>query len=100
MYDLNLGASDFRSEVFVGAIATDAARFNSPLEWWLVIGSLDIVGLSSTFTRQSHIAVAKSFHSVTCGNVLPADCVVDTWLHPAFQLRIFEIVLALHSLAD
>lgn len=97
---LSPGPGDWRPEIFVGAVSTVAAQFNSSLDWRLVTKSLDIDSSFSSLTRPSLTAIAKSFHTTACRNLLLIQCSVDTWLHLVSQLCVLQKELGLLFQAD
>lgn len=85
--------AEWRVDVLVKAVMTVAAEFNAPLDWRLVIRSLDVDGLEKQLTRAAFVEIAKAHITGSGGSLIPADCVLDSWMHPAAQLCIISQAL-------
>lgn len=85
--------AEWRVDVLVKAVMTVAAEFNAPLDWRLVIRSLDVDGLEKQLTRTAFVEIAKAHLTGSGGLLIPADCILDSWMHPAAQLCIISQAL-------
>eukprot|EP00178_Gracilaria_changii_P006365 TRINITY_DN2096_c0_g1_i1.p1 TRINITY_DN2096_c0_g1~~TRINITY_DN2096_c0_g1_i1.p1 ORF type:complete len:2377 (+),score=263.96 TRINITY_DN2096_c0_g1_i1:277-7407(+) len=85
--------SEWRADVLVQAVSSIAMQFNSPLDWRLVIHSLDVEGLETQLTQTAFVEIAKAYIAGTGGALLPADCLLDSWRYPQAQLCIISHAL-------
>ena len=90
----NPASSEWRVDVLVQAVTAVASQFNSPLDWRLVIHSLDVDGLQTQLTQAAFVEIAKAYVAGTGGTLLPADCLLDNWHHAPAQLCIVSHALA------
>eukprot|EP00177_Eucheuma_denticulatum_P000998 GFKZ01001812.1.p1 GENE.GFKZ01001812.1~~GFKZ01001812.1.p1 ORF type:complete len:2430 (-),score=256.79 GFKZ01001812.1:1035-8324(-) len=86
-------ASEWRVDILVQAVTTVAGEFNSPLDWRLVIRSLDVDGLEKQLSRSAFVQIAKAFIKGSGGSLIPADCILESWVHPAAQISILSQAL-------
>ncbi|KAI0564695.1 CCR4-NOT subunit 1 TTP binding [Gracilaria domingensis] len=84
---------EWRADVLVQAVSSIAMQFNAPLDWRLVIHSLDVEGLETQLTKGAFVEIAKAYIAGTGGTMLPADCVLDSWRYPKAQLCIISHAL-------
>lgn len=82
----NPSPSEWRVDVLVQAVSAVATQFKAPLDWRLVIHSLDVEGLEKQLTQPAFVDIAKAYIAGTSGNLLPADCILDNWRHAPAQL--------------
>ncbi|CAN8065506.1 unnamed protein product [Agarophyton chilense] len=85
--------SEWRADVLVQAVSSIAMQFNAPLDWRLVIHSLDVEGLETQLTQAAFVEIAKAYIAGTGGTILPADCILDAWRYPQAQLCIISHAL-------
>lgn len=90
----NPSSSEWRPDVLIQAVITVAAQFNAPLDWRLVVRSLDVAGLEKQLTQPAFVEIAKAYMAGSNGSLLPADCILDSWMHRAAQLCIISHALA------
>lgn len=86
-------SAEWRVDVLVKAVMTVAAEFNAPLDWRLVIRSLDVDGLEKQLTRTAFVEIAKAYITGSGGSLIPADCILESWMHSAAQLCIISQTL-------
>lgn len=84
---------EWRPNVLVQAVTAVASQFNSPLDWKLVIRSLDVDGLESQLTHPAFIEIANAYITGTNGSRLPADCILEGWQHTPAQLCMITYAL-------
>lgn len=78
--------SEWRVDVLVQAVTTVAAQYQSPLDWRLVIRSLDADGLEKQLTQSAFVDIAKAHVTGTGGSLIPGDVILDDWRHPTSQV--------------
>lgn len=86
--------TEWRADVLVQAVSSIAVQFNAPLDWRLVIHSLDVDGLETQLTQAAFVEIAKAYMAGTGGALLPADCILDSWRYAPAQLCIISHALA------
>lgn len=90
----NPSPTEWRPDVLVQAVSSVAGQFNAPLDWRLVVHSLDVAGLEKKLTQPAFVEIAKAYIAGSGGALLPADCILDTWIHRPAQLCIISHALA------
>lgn len=86
--------SEWHVDVLAQAVVSVAAQYNAPLDWRLVIRSLDADGLEKQLTQSAFIEIAKAHMTGTAGSLIPADVILDDWRNPASQVAMISHALA------
>ncbi|CDF36049.1 unnamed protein product [Chondrus crispus] len=89
--------SEWRVDVLVHAVVAVAAQYQSPLDWRLVIRSLDADGLEKQLTQAAFVEIANAHMTGTGGSLIPGDIILDDWRHPASQICMISHALASHK---
>lgn len=86
--------TEWRVDVLVQAVVSVAAQFNAPLDWRLVIRSLDVDGLEKQLNQSAFVEIAKAHMTGTGGSLVPGDVILGDWMHAPSQICMISHALA------
>lgn len=97
---LSPSVTEYRVDVFAQAVNSVALEHKAPLDWKLVITSLDVGGLEKKLSRSAFVQIAKAYAAANRGNLIPAEWLLDSWSNPNAQLAMISNSLLAAELVD
>lgn len=95
-----LDVSEWNPEALVQVVNELASQSGSPLDWRLVIRSLDFDSLDIQLNSRAFLDIAKAYVTGSGGSLLPADCFLNSWVYPKSQIAVISHALASPELVN